>query len=503
MSRLWLIFLLVGSLYACGGGDNASGDVEKVDNDGDGVINSQDAFPNDPKEQKDSDDDGVGDNADKYPHDPLRSGAVGGAAFLHSAPDVGLIYLDGDKRPYGSVNFSSTTSAVELDVGIWNVSMLLLDSGATHEVIGNSNFVVNENEIKLFAITGNYSDGVSLQALALSDDTEEYEGDKSVVFINVSHIHPQLGALDIYFLADNKPETLAASTASATVTTMGTSEDIRLTGSAYIFVVTEAGNKDSILFRSRELRIYDIEHQTIVLGENPASNEMIRAYYYLVEVLFILSSDVGDSSIRLLNAVKYDAEQEQHLTEFNTSRYMGEGVPLSKETFDMDLGFAQKSAYSQLVSGNYDFDISGITHSINFFESGSKNTLVIVGRVKDNDIYEMKLKFDQQKIATEARVSLTHLAYKADYVDMGKYKVYITAPSVDISLRVADIQALIFKGSGTMTKKTGDYTVRVMSEDNLQLIASLDLSLINGQNRQLVLIEKLSGAGFQLIDITE
>ncbi len=41
-----------------------------IDSDGDGIVDSQDAFPNDPDEWKDSDGDGVGDNSDAFPFDP-------------------------------------------------------------------------------------------------------------------------------------------------------------------------------------------------------------------------------------------------------------------------------------------------------------------------------------------------------------------------------------------------------------------------------------------------
>jgi hypothetical protein len=45
------------------------------DADGDGVMDQNDAFPNDPSESVDSDGDGVGDNADAYPANPARSAA--------------------------------------------------------------------------------------------------------------------------------------------------------------------------------------------------------------------------------------------------------------------------------------------------------------------------------------------------------------------------------------------------------------------------------------------
>jgi hypothetical protein len=44
-----------------------------VDTDGDGIIDSMDAFPNDPTETTDSDADGVGDNADAFPNDAAET----------------------------------------------------------------------------------------------------------------------------------------------------------------------------------------------------------------------------------------------------------------------------------------------------------------------------------------------------------------------------------------------------------------------------------------------
>ena len=39
-----------------------------LDSDKDGIVDSEDVFPDDQNEWEDSDGDGVGDNTDKYPH---------------------------------------------------------------------------------------------------------------------------------------------------------------------------------------------------------------------------------------------------------------------------------------------------------------------------------------------------------------------------------------------------------------------------------------------------
>ena len=75
ISELIKIITLGGAmtLTACGGGgggdDDTGGGNTIVDSDGDGVADSQDAFPNDANESKDSDGDGVGDNSDAFPND--------------------------------------------------------------------------------------------------------------------------------------------------------------------------------------------------------------------------------------------------------------------------------------------------------------------------------------------------------------------------------------------------------------------------------------------------
>lgn len=60
--------------------------VEKIviDSDGDGVSDSEDAFPNDPAESIDTDGDGVGDNTDAFPNDETKFEADSQASGMNS-----------------------------------------------------------------------------------------------------------------------------------------------------------------------------------------------------------------------------------------------------------------------------------------------------------------------------------------------------------------------------------------------------------------------------------
>ncbi len=64
--RSILFALVVLTVYGCGDGGSDSPPVQQAptDSDGDGVADTNDAFPNDPNETTDTDSDGVGDNGD-------------------------------------------------------------------------------------------------------------------------------------------------------------------------------------------------------------------------------------------------------------------------------------------------------------------------------------------------------------------------------------------------------------------------------------------------------
>lgn len=73
--KLLTIILLSGlALTGCSGsGGSEEVEVATVDSDNDGVVDADDAFPNDSSETKDSDDDGIGDNADVFPDDATET----------------------------------------------------------------------------------------------------------------------------------------------------------------------------------------------------------------------------------------------------------------------------------------------------------------------------------------------------------------------------------------------------------------------------------------------
>ena len=99
-----------------------------IDSDGDGVVDSDDAFPEDPNETLDTDGDGVGDNADAFPEDASKhedtmgistssnslimiAGIVG--LFLTAAVATGLLLVARKNRNPPAVDWSKTIPAAD------------------------------------------------------------------------------------------------------------------------------------------------------------------------------------------------------------------------------------------------------------------------------------------------------------------------------------------------------------------------------------------------------
>jgi len=68
---LFIILIIIFAFFAgCLDLSSISNKSKPVDSDGDGTIDTKDAFPNDPNEWMDTDGDGYGDNSDAFPNNP-------------------------------------------------------------------------------------------------------------------------------------------------------------------------------------------------------------------------------------------------------------------------------------------------------------------------------------------------------------------------------------------------------------------------------------------------
>lgn len=88
------------------------------DGDGDGIPDSDDLFPDNPKETKDSDRDGVGDNSDVFPYDSTKSNAV---IINFAEASVSSIVLNTDAVSLGATSQRRGSSKIGQEAGNNNI----------------------------------------------------------------------------------------------------------------------------------------------------------------------------------------------------------------------------------------------------------------------------------------------------------------------------------------------------------------------------------------------
>ncbi len=96
--------------------NDLGGGTSPIDSDGDGVIDSQDAFPHDPTETLDTDGDGMGDNADAFPTDATETLDTDGDGVGDNAdafPTDATETLDSDGDGVGNNSDAFPTDATE------------------------------------------------------------------------------------------------------------------------------------------------------------------------------------------------------------------------------------------------------------------------------------------------------------------------------------------------------------------------------------------------------
>lgn len=97
MHRNYLALVLLTILTACSENSN---ELINSDSDGDGVVDSRDAFPHNPLESSDRDGDGIGDLADVFPDNTLEYNDLDGDGIGdNSDPDIDNDGLDNDIDP--------------------------------------------------------------------------------------------------------------------------------------------------------------------------------------------------------------------------------------------------------------------------------------------------------------------------------------------------------------------------------------------------------------------
>ena len=118
-----------------------------LDSDGDGVPDSEDAFPNDPNETTDSDGDGVGDNGDAFPNDPNET----------QDTDNDGVGDNADPTPYGdgtTVRYVRLTALSEINGKNWASAAEINVLGTNGQPLDRTNWTATASSVETASENG-------------------------------------------------------------------------------------------------------------------------------------------------------------------------------------------------------------------------------------------------------------------------------------------------------------------------------------------------------------
>jgi hypothetical protein len=267
--------------------------------------------------------------------------------------------------------------------------------------------------------------------------------------VQVLHGAPLVGTVDIYVTAPDADISATAPTLSASY--LDVSTQIEVPASDYQIRITASGMKD-VVYDSGSVALGDMQDYFISAIPNTWSGDSPVALQVSLPGSQLVLNDVNSGAdLRVVHAVA-DAPAVDVFVD-------GAATP----AVDM-LSFGDVTGYLNLAEGAHtvtvaadaDNDVVVIDNAAVDLGIGMSYSALAVGSLTSNMIEPLVLVEQTRRVATEAKLTVTHAAYSAPEVD-----VYLTS-SADISDATPVLEDVPFKvSSGSLSVPPGTYTISV------------------------------------------
>ncbi|MCL1141232.1 DUF4397 domain-containing protein [Shewanella gaetbuli] len=267
--------------------------------------------------------------------------------------------------------------------------------------------------------------------------------------VQVLHATPSVGLVDVYVTAPDADISSISPTLSANY--MDASPQLELAVGDYQIRITAAGMKD-VVYDSGSVTLEDMQDYFISAIPNTWSGMSPVALHIALPEGQVIVNDVNSGSdLRVVHAVA-DAPAVDVFLDDATS-----------PAVDM-LEFGKIAGYVNVPEGDHTVTVAAdADNSVVVIDKapvelmiGMSYSALAVGSLTENMIEPLVLMENTRRVATEAKLTVTHAAYSAPEVD-----IYLTA-SADISEATPALEDVPFKASsGSISVAPGTYTISV------------------------------------------
>ena len=446
----------------------------------------------------------------------------GYAIFFHAISGADVLDLNGDDRDYGSVSYESFSTGISLEAKTWDLEVVNPDpeDSSADVTILDTSFSVVSDERRIFALSGDLA-SPKLHRLALAEDTEadgDDGEDENNIYLNVSHIDPEVGAVSVYFLdatesAEFDASSILPAVADATLSYGDTSSDLIFDDDNQRVVIV---NSDpSVVFDSGDKDLNDALYQTLLITDYVGVDQqhVVSMHYYGlggVDGLFHktwrdVSSAAAVGYLRVINLLK-DMDMTPPALTVDVSV---EDAAAVEQASSPGLAYANSTGYFALDAGAYKvlLNVTGTTTYNVLVESGVAKTLYFYGRVESSTINEdesPKLVIDDKRVLdSNAKLSFVDLWYQEDEEDLIDLNVHLVKSGSTPDETTEVLSDVVFGSvsNATVADDLG-YNLEVTNTNNITSYAWTPLPLNQGEVKQVVVYEGETG-GAAVKDVTE
>ncbi len=453
--------------------------------------------------------------------------STGTVTFFHYVSGSSTLSLESvnNDRGLGTVEFEKFGSGIDLSVKTWDLTVTDVreESDASDDVtvLEDSSFPVTRNRTIINALIGDYElDTVELVTLSVAHDDEEGDDDNNLdgiaddkaQFINFSHIHSELGPLDIYLVEPAQSGTsLNLLTPTATIDFKESSESVRLDENITKYVLRVALHSAPTveIYNSGEKTLKDYLDQTIIIAPYTGAvntGSQITAFYYGNgnDQKWLATNSQGQ--VRVYNALLDSVDMDYDLTSSGNPTLNVDSNLLFKDMSPYQ--FVDTSAITYVVTPN-DFNegsafFDGIGPAIDV-QDGESWTVIFFGHVAGfGTSAAIKVLEEDNRFSNKATFTFSNVAYIADIDLRLPVNVHVKLKTDPLDSDIPKFKLLAYGNHGSTTlNAVNNYEIWVTSQDELNTIAGPEtFDVEGGENFHFVLIENnAGGTPFQIVQL--
>ncbi|WP_299804115.1 DUF4397 domain-containing protein [uncultured Shewanella sp.] len=386
---------------------------------------------------------------------------------IHAGSDAPLVDVLANGSSFvDDVDYAMSSGLTTVPSGNYAVAVdAQLPDGTTTTVLTAD--LDAEADVEYTAVAlGNVADNSLMLKLIANPEQEIAD---NYARVQVLHASPAVGLVDIYVTEPGADISMMQPTLSANY--MDASPQLEIPAADYQIRITASGDK-GVVYDSGSVPLADEGDYFISAIPNTGSGmSPVALLVALPEGQLLLNDKSSGSDIRVVHAVA-DAPAVDVFLDGSTT------AAVTNLMFKGIAGYVNipEGEHTATVAANVDNNIIVIDKAPFELALGDSYSILAVGSLTDNDIEPWIIMESPRKVATEAKLTVSHAAYSAPNVD-----IYLTA-SDDIANATPALSDVPFKASsGSLSVAGGDYVVSVTVAGTKNVaIGPLAISLDSG-----------------------